>query len=503
MTSRLSGEGRSRDAGGGPARIVVVGGGIAGLAAAWHLVSAAPRAVEVTVLEAGRELGGKLRTGELTGIPVDEGAESMLAARPEGVVLAREVGLADDLVYPATTAAALLVGDRLRPLPRGMISGIPTDLRALAASGIISLRGLLRLPLDHWLPRTSIANDVSVGDFVATRLGAEVVDKLVEPMLGGVYAGRAENLSLDMTLPVVSRLARRERSLIAAAREALRTGATSAGARKGPALVGINGGLGKLPRAVATNLRAGGVVIETDAEARDLWRTRGGWSVSVVDGNNGSRTRRVIGAHGVVLAVPATVASRLLTRGNPRAAAILGTIAYASVAVVGLAYRLGKAPGLPSGSGFLVPASEGRSIKAVTFSSRKWAWMGNSMARTPQAHGTDGPVVVVRASVGRFGDVVATTMDDAEMVRAVSRDLTEIAGLPSRPVAARVTRWPEGLPQYFVGHRARVADVRELLGSTPGVAVCGAAYDGVGVSACIGSARHAAHQVVARIGEQE
>ncbi|MDP3972181.1 MAG: protoporphyrinogen oxidase, partial [Candidatus Nanopelagicales bacterium] len=241
-------------------RIVVIGGGIAGLAAAWTVAAGnagnGEPAPEVVLLESTDQVGGKIRASEFEGIQVDEGAESMLVARPEALALAQAVGLAGDIVNPATTQAGLFVRHRLRPLPPGLISGIPTDLHALAESGIMTCRGLARIPLDHWLPRTTIDGDVSVGDYVSTRLGPEVVDKLVDPMLGGVYAGRAEDLSLEATVPALFRLARQDRSLLSAAKEVRHTGAAPSGARRGPVFAGIEGGLGRLPGTVANRLEA-------------------------------------------------------------------------------------------------------------------------------------------------------------------------------------------------------------------------------------------------------
>lgn len=475
-----------------PTRIAVVGGGIAGLAAAWNLVGERGASAEVTVFEADDAVGGKLRVGEVGGVPVDEGAESMLATRPEGVALARAVGLGSDVVPGSGATAAVLARGALRPLPTGLISGIPTDLRVLAASGIMSLRGLLRIPLDHWLPRTAIDHDVSVGDYVATRIGTEVVDKLVEPMLAGVYAGRAEDLSLEMTLPALARLARRERSLITAARMARATGATAAGARRGPAFVSIDGGMGRLPQAVGAAVATQGVSIETGARVTQIRADGTRWRVTVR--GSGAADRRV---DGIVLAVPAIEAARLLRKANPHAAAALDTIDYASVAIVTMAHRTDSVPAGLRGSGFLVPTSAGLTVKAATFSSLKWPWLAERGAALPGSG-----VAVFRASVGRFGDVGALQLDDAELVRVVAGELSPLTGVPSVPFAARVTRWPSAMPQYAVGHRARVARIRELLTSTPGLAVCGAAYDGVGVPACVGSAQLAVGHVLGDVRDR-
>lgn len=500
-------EPRTRRPPGQPARIVIVGGGVAGLAAAWSLIRDRGTKAEVVVLESAPITGGKLRVSELEGIPVDEGAESMLAVRPEAIVLAKAVGLRGSIVHPATTQAGVFARGSLRPLPPGLISGIPTDLRALAVSGVISLPGLLRIPLDHWLPRTSIAHDVSVGDFVATRLGTEVMRTLVDPMLGGVYAGRAEDLSFEMTVPALFRLLKRDRSLLTAAREARSTGAGSSGARRGPIFAGIDGGLGRLPQAMAARLVKHGVAVEVGSAATgvrwvgDRWQVHG--SGKPPPGADQVRSNRFsLDADAVILAVPATVAARLLRRANPQAAATLATIDYASVGIVTMMFAPDRIPRGLAGSGFLVPASQGYSVKAATFSWRKWAWLRNRPA-AGSTRKSARQLATVRASFGRFGDDVVLQRDDAELATLAAVELNKLAGLPTRPVATRVTRWPDSLPQYTVGHRGRVARARELLIDTPGIAVCGAAYDGVGVPACIGSAQFAAGQLATYLRDRE
>ncbi|MYS22625.1 protoporphyrinogen oxidase, partial [Streptomyces sp. SID4948] len=222
-----------------PGHVVVIGGGIAGLAAAYDLARAG---VRVTLLEATGRLGGKLWADEIAGVPVDLGAESLLARRPEAVGLAREVGLAEDLEAPAALGATVWTRGRLRPMPQGHVMGVPGDLGPLAASGMLSAAGLARLPLDHVLPRTAVGDDVAVGTFVAARLGHEVVDRLVEPLLGGVYAGNAYRLSLRATVPQLFPAARDGRSLIEAAR-AIQRGAAARGAT-GPVFNGVRGGVG-------------------------------------------------------------------------------------------------------------------------------------------------------------------------------------------------------------------------------------------------------------------
>ncbi|CAM5566401.1 Coproporphyrinogen III oxidase OS=Streptomyces viridochromogenes OX=1938 GN=ACM01_25835 PE=3 SV=1 [Streptomyces viridochromogenes] len=452
-------------------RVVVIGGGIAGLAAAHRLLVGGR---DVTVLEASDRVGGKLLPGRIAGVRVDLGAESMLARRPEAVALAREVGLAERLQPPATVTASIWTRGALRPMPKGHVMGVPGTASTL--SGLLSQEGLARIERDADLPRTEVGDDVAVGTYVAARLGREVVDRLVEPLLGGVYAGDAYRISLRSAVPQLYQAARTHDSLT----EAVRGIQAAAAARQqtGPVFMGIEGGVGQLPLAVAASVRARGGEIVTGAPVTEL-RREGPTGWRVVAGN------RVLRADAVVVAVPAPAAAALLRAEAPAAAAELDAVEYASMALVTLAYRRADAAALPDGSGFLVPPVDGRTIKASTFASRKWGWIADE----------DPDVLVLRTSVGRYGETEILSRDDADLVAVSRRDLQAATGLDATPLETRVTRWTGGLPQYPVGHHARVARVRARVAELPGLAVCGAPYDGVGIPACIASAYAAVDQL--------
>ncbi|AMW13537.1 protoporphyrinogen oxidase [Streptomyces qaidamensis] len=451
-------------------QVVVIGAGIAGLAAAHRLLE---RGARVTVLEASGRVGGKLLPGEVAGARVDLGAESMLARRPEAVALAREVGLADRLRPPATATASLWTRGALRPFPKGHVMGVPGTASALA--GVVSEEGLARIGRDAELPRTEVGDDVAVGEYVAQRLGREVVDRLLEPMLGGVYAGDAYRISMRSAVPQLFQVARTHTSLTEGVRELQARAA--ADRQTGPVFMGIRGGIGTLPLAVAESVRARGGEILTRTPVTELRRTpEGGWQV-----RSGEREWL---ADAVVLAAPAPAAARLLRAENPAAAAELDGVEYASMALITLAYRR-SGTALPDGSGFLVPPVDGRTIKASTFASQKWGWIADE----------NPDLVVLRTSVGRYGETEILQRDDTELVDVSRQDLKAATGLDATPVATRVTRWDDGLPQYPVGHHARVARVREHIARLPGLAVCGAPYDGVGIPACIASAYAAVDQI--------
>ncbi|MET8078022.1 protoporphyrinogen oxidase [Streptomyces sp. NPDC005303] len=450
--------------------VVVIGAGIAGLAAAHRLTQ---RGAHVTVLEASDRVGGKLLPGEIAGARVDLGAESMLARRPEAVALAREVGLDERLQPPATATASIWTRGALRPMPKGHVMGVPGTAEALA--GVLSDEGLARIEQDAELPRTEVGDDVAVGEYVAARLGREVVDRLIEPLLGGVYAGDAYRISMRSAVPQLFQVARTRTSLTEGVREI--QARMAANQQTGPVFMGIEGGVGTLPLAVAHAVRARGGEIRTGAPVTGLRReSSGGWKVVTGD--------RVLHADAVIVAAPAPAAAGLLRAEAPEAATELDTVEYASMALVTLAYRRSDTA-LPAGSGFLVPPVDGRTIKASTFASQKWGWIADE----------NPDMVVLRTSVGRYGETRILERDDADLVDVSRHDLKAATGLDATPLETRVTRWTDGLPQYPVGHHARVERIREHIAKLPGLAVCGAQYDGVGIPACIASAYAAVDQI--------
>ncbi|POX38617.1 protoporphyrinogen oxidase [Streptomyces sp. Ru73] len=465
-----------------PGHVVVIGGGISGLAAAHRALDGGAR---VTVLESSGRLGGKLLAGAVAGVPVDFGAESMLARRPEAVELARAVGLGDRLQPPTTATASLWTRGALRPMPKGHVMGVPGDAAPLAASGVLSEAGLARIEEDAALPRTEVGEDVAVGQYVAERLGREVVDRLVEPLLGGVYAGDAYRISMKAAVPQLFEAARNHRSLTEGVRAIqARTAATvhqTGPAASGPVFMGIDGGIGTLPGAVADAVRAKGGEILLHTAAEELRRTGEGWEVRTGD--------RALAADAVVLACPAPAAARLLRPESPAAATELDAVEYASMALVTMAFRRADVADRLTGSGFLVPPVDGHRIKAATFASNKWGWIGAA----------DPDLFVLRTSLGRYGDTADLAREDAELVELSLADLREAVGLPAAPVAAHVTRWDGGLPQYPVCHLARVVRVQEAVDRLPGLRVCGALYEGVGIPACVASARKAADAVLATL----
>jgi oxygen-dependent protoporphyrinogen oxidase len=433
--------------------VVVVGAGVAGLTAARDLAEAGH---DVLVLEAAPRVGGKLLRASVGGVTVDVGAEAMLNRRPEGVGLARSLGL--PIEHPTLASSRIWTRGELRPLPRSLM-GVPLD--DPAPSGVLSEEGLARFRAAA--PR-SVEDDVSVGDLVDAVYGSEVTDRLVEPLLGGVYAGHARLLSTRATVPQLVTLAA--------------GGSLPAPASDAPVFAGVAGGMGRLPELLAATLP-----VRTDATVRELRRTDAGWALTV----GPTTAAEEITADAVVLAVPAAPAARLLAGVAPAAATELGAIEYASMAVVTFAFRESSVPELAStdSSGFLVPPVDGRRIKASTFSFAKWGWV----------RAAGGGLLLLRTSLGRYREEATLQATDDELVAWSLADLRDAVGPLADPVDTHVQRWGGGLPQYAVGHLDRVARIRAAVAAVPGLAVCGAAYDGVGIPAVIGSAHRAARDL--------
>ncbi len=435
---------------------VVVGGGISGLAAAWELVRQHPD-LRVTVLEAGSRVGGKLRGGRVGGVMVDLGAESVLARRPEAVELIRQVGLGDDLVHPATATASIWSRGRLHPMPARTLMGIPSDVQSLR--GLLTDEEVERVRAEVATPGGD--DDVAIGALVADRLGPAVVDRLLEPLLGGVYAGHAREISTAAALPALLQAHARGESLVATAATALPP-AAPVGEPPRPVFAGVKGGLHRLTDRLAEVLAASGVRIVTGVTVRELHRRPEG-GFDLVTGPVPWPT--AYRADAVVLAVPPAPAARLLREVSPDAATLLGEVETASMAVVTLAFRAQDLPPL-TGSGFLVPPVEGRPVKAATFSAAKWDWVREAGQGAGPA-GED--LVLLRASAGRHREEAVLQRRDADLVDMVVAELSHILGakLPA-PVDGQVTRWGGGLPQYAVGHPARVAERAGLGGAGAG-----------------------------------
>ncbi|WP_222853309.1 protoporphyrinogen oxidase [Fodinicola acaciae] len=461
-----------------PAQVVVIGGGISGVSAALAVRRQAPPGTAITIVEQTDRLGGKIRTGEVAGHRVESGAETFIVRAPEAAGLAAELKL--PLIHPAPGGASVWIGGTLRSLPGGTMMGVPGDPATVAgvlpAEAAAAVEAEPANPSDE--PLLAAGDDVSVGALVRSRLPGEVVDRLVDPLLGGVYAGRADGLSVRVTVPALAAAAEKSHSLVAAAKLAAGSGGTRT---TGPVFGTVDGGLSELVESAA---RESGAKVRYGLPVRELRRTATGWQLVI----GSTRHPELLDADAVVLAVPAAPAARLLS-GVSGAAAEIATVDYASMALVTLALPRLE---LPAGSGFLVSTDAGLVIKAATFMSQKWGF--------PDA----GELAIVRASVGRFGDTEVLRRDDADLVALVRHDLETVIGrsLP-QSIDTRVTRWGGGLPQYAPGHLALVSRVRATIEDFDTLAVAGAAYDGVGIPACVRSGTAAGARVSLALGKEQ
>lgn len=460
---------------GGPPTVAVVGGGIAGLAAAWELSGGGVRTV---VLEGSSRLGGKIAGTELGGRHVELGPDAFLARRPEAVELCRELGLGDELVPPGSRSSYLWHQGRLHPLPAGLALGVPTRLGPLAASGILSPGGLGRVAADlgtpPWRRRTWPAADEPIGPLLRARLGHEVVERLADPLIGGIHAGSVDTMSTAAVFPPLLEAAARPGSLMRHLRPSAGTGDPGT-----PVFLTLRGGLSRLIDTLADSLRARGAEVRTDAAVRSISRAGSTWTLDAADGP--------VEAEGLVVAVPPAPAAALLGPVDEELGAAAGDLRVASVTLVTLRFAAGDVGRALGGTGYLVPRTGGDLLTACTWLSSKW----------PHLSRPDD--VLVRVSAGRFGDDRPDAMDDEQLVQAALEELGPAIELGGAPLEWRVTRVPDAFPQYDVGHPARV-EAMELAASCAGIALAGAMLRGVGIPACIASGRRAARAVLEHLG---
>jgi oxygen-dependent protoporphyrinogen oxidase len=456
--------------------IAVVGGGITGLAAAYHLVRQCEGvSPQITLIEASGRLGGKIRTEAFAGLDVDLGPEAFVAQVPEARGLCRELGLEEQLEAPATSRTYVWTRGRLRALPDGLVYGVPTSAGALARSGILSLPGVARAGLDLLLPRRQIPPDPSVMQVIGSRFGREVVERLVEPLLGGIHAGRADRLSLESIAPSLAATAKRHRSLMLGL-QAARPGKE---AQSSPMLLSIVGGLERLVEGLVQALV--GVDVRTGTRVRSITpQPDGRYELQCESGSP-------LVADGLLLTAPSWATAGMLQGMAPELADRLASIAYASVVTVTLGYPASALPRPVVGSGFLVPRAEGYLLTACTWCTNKWPHLQRS------------PVIIVRCSAGRDGDTRAFHLANDVLVERLHSELVQAMRLQGHPTERVITRWERAIPQYETGHQARVDEIESALASWPGIILAGAPYHGVGIASCIRSGTVAATRMHAHL----
>ncbi|GIX48237.1 MAG: protoporphyrinogen oxidase [Candidatus Tectimicrobiota bacterium] len=467
-----------------PKHLVVIGGGISGLTACyrlWQEIRTRRLPARVSLLEASGRLGGVIATSHVQGLLLEHGPDCFLTAKPWGLALCRELGLDDELLgtTPQHRRSFVVRQGRLVPLPPGMYLMAPSSLWSLLATPLLSWPGKLRMALDLVLPRRRATGDESLAQFVTRRLGREALERLAQPLVGGIYTADPNQLSMQATLPQFVAMEQQHRSLILAMRRLRRQQALAqdvSGPRYG-LFATLRQGMQTLVDALAARLPAEAVRLNARVQAIRRQASGGRWQVCLPDG--------AVMADALCLALPAPQAGQLLAAVDAELAALLQAIPYAAAAVVNLAYERQAVAHPLDGMGFVVPAVERRALLACSFSSVKFA------GRAPQH------LVLLRVFVGGAQQPEAYALADEALIRAVCQDLAQLLGIRAAPVYVHLSRHPQAMAQYPVGHLERVARLEKRLARLPGLALAGNAYRGIGVPDCIHSGQAAAQRLIA------
>ena len=467
-----------------PREIVVVGGGIGGLAAAWRLHRLQPTA-RITVLESAPRTGGVVQTLREEGLTLELGPDSLIRSKPAALALIGELGLDGEVqgTEPEARSSLIARGTRLLPVPEGLYLLAPGRIWPFLWSRVLSWRGKVRMLRDLVLPPGD-GRDETLASFVRRRLGVEALDRIAQPLVSGIYTADPEKLSLQATMPQFLRMEQDHGSILLAMRARMRDAATAAAA--GPRyglFASLRGGLGRLAEVLAERLRADGVEVRCATTVSGLRRTGDRWRV-VLRGEGGAPASD-LAADAVVVAGPAWCAAALLRDADPALSGLLAGIPYAGVATVNLVWKRGQIPALPHAAGFVVPAVEGRSLIACTFSGRKYA------GRIGDGH------VALRAFVGGALHAHHLERDDGQLVAALLADLRDLLRIEAAPERVVVSRWPRSMAQYHLGHRERVASIRQAEAGLPGLALVGNGYEGVGIPDVIAQAEAGAARLSA------
>lgn len=456
-------------------RIVVVGGGVTGLSAAYAALLRARelgRDVRVTVLESSPRFGGNLVTEHAGGFLLDGGPDSWVASKPQASALARELGLGGALVgtNEANRRYYIAWRGRLHVVPEGLVLGVPTKLSALAWTRLFSWSGKMRMAMEPLVRARSAGSeaDESIAEFARRRLGREAADRLVAPLLGGISAGDASDLSVASSFPQLVAMEREYGSLVRGMRAARRAREAARGDGPEPsAFESLSGGVGGLVDALAERARASGAVLQVRTSARALVRAGRAWSLEIDGGDP-------VAADAVLLAIPAHAAARLAGPLDEQLGRELGRLRSASTATVFLGYRRADVAHPLDGSGFLVPRAMGRPILAGTWVSSKWR------GRAPEGH------VLLRVFIGGPAADEALRGDAAELEAVARRELAGLMGVKAEPMFSRVFRFERASAQMRVGHAAALREVRRRLAAHgPGLRIAGGGYDGIGIPDCI------------------
>ncbi len=471
-----------------PRTVVIVGGGISGLATAFSLQEKAAKAgvpIRCTILESESSWGGKIVTHRVGEIVTEAGPDSFLSQKQAGVELCTKLGLTDQLINTNETAkkASVLYGGRLHDLPEGLLSFVPQQLGPFLRSGLLTWAGLIRMGLEIAVPPGSRTGDESLADFLRRRFGPQAFERVLEPLMSGIYAGNAEQMSLRATFPRFFELEQQHGSVVRGMMDAKKNASpVSSGHPQRTMFISLKNGLGDVVTALTKRLAQQGVELRLGCRVEAL-RVRshelGRWMYDLIlhDGS-------ALSAESVILATPAYVSADLLRPLTPIAGGLLDMIPYASTATIAMAFPARAVPDAIAGFGFIVPRIEGRDLIAATWTSRKWPY------RAPADQ------LLARCYVGGVGREDILQLDDDALMAKVRTELGGVCGIRAEPSYTEVNRWWKGMPQYTLGHLDRLAQLDAALSRYPGLVLTGAGYRGVGIPDCIRDGAVAAERVV-------
>ena len=475
-----------------PKRVVIVGGGISGLSAAFALLEQAgsrDESLQCTVVEAQDYFGGKIVTNRQDGFVTEGGPDSFLTTKPSALALCEKLGLTSQLINTNKENAQTFTYSRgrLRQFPQGLIAMVPTKLGPLFHSGVVSWAGIVRMGADWIIPaRPRTKDEETLAEFFSRRLGSEAFDRLIEPLVAGIYAGDANELSVDATFPQLVELERKHGSLIKGALTMQRARSShKPDATARTLFTTLQGGLGDLITSLADRLSGAGVSLRRGTNVRAV-QSLGFHTPYRVELEGGER----LDAEAVVLATPAYVSAGFLRSFDHEAATILDRIPYASTMTISMIFSEPEVKSQLRGYGFVVPRVENRSLIAATWSSMKWA------GRAPSGQ------CLIRCYLGGRGREHLLDLDDAELTGQACRELESMVGIQSPPLRVEVYRWPRAMPQYTRGHRECVQQIRQRVTRHPGLYVTGAAYDGIGIPDCIRDAETTSAKLSAYLWER-
>ncbi len=461
-------------------RVAIVGGGIAGLAAAYYLQEGAREAgvpLEYSLIESDPRLGGKIVTYQQDGFVVEGGPDSFLTQKPWAVELCRRLGIEDRLIgtNEASRKVYILWKGKLQELPDGVLLIVPTRLTPFALSTLISPLGKLRMGMDLLIPARQDRSDESVADFVRRRLGSEALDKIAEPLMGGIHTSDPERQSLQASFPRFVDLERKHGSLMKGMLAGRRTHRPSTG-KTLPAFMTLRGGLEEMTSAVAARLQDGRVLLGRSVVRMSRDQDRG-YRLRLDDGAQ-------LEADAVVLATPARASARLVAETDQALADRLDSIRYVSTATVSFGYRKDTLSHSLKGFGFVIPGKEGRRITGCTWTSTKFD------DRAPEG------MALVRCFLGSATNELPALLPEEEMVAVAREEIHSIMGLDAEPILTYVHRWQDSHPQYDVGHLDLMAEIDARCASHPGLYLAGSSYRGVGIPDCIHSGQLAAEAIL-------